>query len=211
MVQNRVSNYFSQQNLKLVGLTMIWLGYFLPWVPHHAAALSMGAYDLAAWVMLLPQVQDGSIAISRLHFLGLISFAIVLTFEVSLQGGVWRWLFLVVGLGIIMMIPSYPDILYFRTDLMVQSQIALVGATLLMIVALWYWRNWRWMKIVQGIVAALVGYGALRALLLIRPAVGILYGTIPEIGLGWYITLLGCLFVFVSIISDNSVRSFEIE
>ena len=113
-----------------------------------------------------------------------------LTFEVSLQGGVWRWLLLVVGLGIIMMIPSYPDILYFRTDLMVQSQIALVGATLLMIVALWYWRNWRWMKIVQGIVAALVGYGALRALLLIRPAVGILYGTIPEIGLGWYLSLI---------------------
>ena len=71
MVQNSVSNYFSQQNLKLVGLTMIWLGYFLPWVPHHTAALSMGAYDLAAWVMLLPQVQDGSIAISRLHFLAL--------------------------------------------------------------------------------------------------------------------------------------------
>ena len=68
MVQNSVSNYFSQQNLKLVGLTMIWLGYFLPWVPHHAAALSMGAYDLAAWVMLLPQVQDGSIAIADFIF-----------------------------------------------------------------------------------------------------------------------------------------------
>ena len=211
MVQNRVSNYFSQQNLKLVGLTMIWLGYFLPWVPHHAAALSMGAYDLAAWVMLLPQVQDGSIAISRFHFLALMSLAIVLTFEVSLQGGVWRWLLLVVGLGIIMMIPSYPDILYFRTDLMVQSQIALVGATLVMTVALWYWRNWRWMKIVQGIVAALVGYGALRALLLIRPAVGILYGIMPKIGLGWYVTLLGCMFVFVSIIFDSRLRSNERE
>ena len=143
MVQNSVSNYFSQQNLKLVGLTMIWLGYFLPWVPHHAAALSMGAYDLAAWVMLLPQVQDGSIAISRLHFLALISLAIVLTFEVSLQGGVWRWLLLIVGLGIMMLMPSYPDILYFRTDLMVQSQIVLVGATLLMTVLLWYLRNRR--------------------------------------------------------------------
>ena len=54
------------------------------------------------------------------------------------------------------------------------------------------------MKLLQGIATALVGYGALRALLLIRPAVGALYGTIPEIGLGWYITFLGCLFVFVS-------------
>ena len=65
------------------------------------------------------------------------------------------------------------------------------------------------MKIVQGIVAALVGYGALRALLLIRPAVGILYGTIPEIGLGWYITFLGCLFVFVSTILDSVLRAFR--
>ena len=65
---------------------MMWLGYFLPWIPHRAAALTMGAYDLAEWVMLLPQVQDGSIAISQLNFLALISLAVVLTFEVSLQG-----------------------------------------------------------------------------------------------------------------------------
>ena len=211
MVHNNVSNYFSQQNIKLVGLTMIWLGYFLPWVPHHAAALNMGAYDLAEWVMLLPQVQDGSIAINRLHFLALITLAIVLTFEVSLQGGLWRWLLCMVGVGIMMMIPSYPDILYFRTNLMVQAQIALVGVTLMLTISMLYWRYWQWMKLIQGIAAVLIGYVALRALLLIRPIVGILYGSMPEIGLGWYVTLLGCLFVFVSTISDSRVRTFERE
>ncbi len=188
---------------------MMWLGYFLPWIPHRAAALTMGAYDLAEWVMLLPQVQDGSIAISQLNFLALISLAVVLTFEVSLQGGLWRWLLIVVGLAIMMIIPSYPDILYFRTDLIVQSQIALVGVTLIITISVWCWRNWRWMKLLQGIATALVGYGALRALLLIRPAVGALYGTIPEIGLGWYITFLGCLFVFVSTIFDSGLRAFR--
>ena len=210
-MHHSVSNYFSQRNLKLVGLTLIWLGYFLPWVPHHAAALSMGAYDLADWVMLLPQVQDGSIAIGRLHFLALVSLAVVLTFEITFEGGIWRWLLVVAGLGTMIMMPSYPDILYFRIDLMVQLQIVLVVVTLIMIVSLWYWRSWRWMRLTQGIVAALVGYGALRALLLIRPAVGTLYGIVPEIGLGWYITLLGCLFVFASGISDGWVWFLERE
>ena len=43
-----------------LGLLLLWLGYFLPWVPHQAAALSMGAYDLSDWVPLLPQVQMAS-------------------------------------------------------------------------------------------------------------------------------------------------------
>ena len=209
MLHISVPKYFSQQNLKLIGLTMMWLGYFLPWVPHRAAALNMGAYDLAEWVLLLPQVQDGSIAISQLNFLALISLAVVLTFEVSLQGGLWRWLLIVVGLAIMMMVPSYPAILYFNTDSTVQLQIALVCGTLTTIISVWYWRDRRWMKLLQGIATALVGYGALRALLLIRPVVGNLYGIIPGIGLGWYITLLGCLFVFVSTILDSVLRAFR--
>ena len=67
------------------------------------------------------------------------------------------------------------------------------------------------MRIIQGIVAALVGYGGLRSLLLIRPAVGTLYGIVPEIGLGWYITLLGCLLVFASGVSDGWVWLLERE
>jgi hypothetical protein len=94
---------------------------------------------------------------------------------------------------------------------MVQAQIALVGVTLMLTVSMLYWRYWQWMKLIQGIATVLIGYVALRALLLIRPVVGILYGSMPEIGLGWYVTLLGCVFVFVSTISDSRVRTFERE
>ena len=114
----------------LVGLFLLWIGYFLPWVPHRAAALSMGAYDLSDWVTLLPQVQFGSLPVGRLHFLSLLALAVALTVGHVSRGGVCRWLLLPAGLGALMLLPAYPAIVRYRTDMDVQAHLLLLVASL---------------------------------------------------------------------------------
>lgn len=144
-----------------LGLALLWLGYFLPWVPHRAAALSMGAYDLSDWVTLLPQVQAGSLPVGRLHFLALLALAVALTAGHASPGGARRWLLLPAGLGVLMLLPAYPSIVWYRTDGAVQAQLGLLAATLLAGAAFLRWSHWRWLGLVQGVAAAVLGVRAL--------------------------------------------------
>ena len=181
-----------------LGLALLWLGYFLPWVPHRAAALSMGAYDLSDWVTLLPQVQAGSLPVGRRHFLALLALAVALTAGHASPGGARRWLLLLSGLGALMLLPAYPSIVWYRTDGAVQAQLGLLAATLLAGAAFLRWPHWRWLGLVQGVAAAVLGARALGGFLLIRPVVGELYGAMPPIGPGWYVTLAACTLIFLA-------------
>ena len=181
-----------------VGLFLLWIGYFLPWVPHRAAALSMGAYDLSDWVTLLPQVQSGSLPVGRMHFLSLLGLAVALTVGHVSRGGVRRWLLLPAGLGALMLLPAYPAIVWYRTDTAVQAQLLLLVASLVAAAVFWRWANWYWLGLVQGLAAAVLGQRALQGLLLVRPLVGELYGSMPPIGSGWYVTLAACSLIFIA-------------
>ncbi len=192
-----------------LGIALLWVGYFLPWVPHRAAALTMGAYDLGDWVTLLPQVQAGSLPVGRLHFLALLALAAALTAGRASAGRARRWLLLPAGLGALMLLPGYPAIMWYRTDATVQALLGLLAATLLAAGAFWRWPQWRWMGLLQGVVAAVSGVRALRALLLLRPVVGELYGALPPIGPGWYATLAACLLIFVAGVSGPVLQLLD--
>ena len=194
-----------------LGLTLLWLGYFLPWVPHRAAALSMGAYDLSDWVTLLPQVQSGSLPVGRLHFLSLLALAVVLTSRYASRGGAYRWLLLPVGFGALILLPEYPSILSYRSNVAVQAQLGLLAATLLASAVMWLWPRWRWLGLAQGVTAAVLGIRALRGFLLVRPVVGDLYGVLPPIGPGWYATLVACTLIFFSGVPSAVFRFLDRE
>ncbi len=193
----------------VLGIVLLWVGYFLPWVPHRAAALSMGAYDLGDWVTLLPQVQAGSLPVGRLHFLALLALAAALTAGRASAGGARRWLLLPAGLGALMLLPGYPAIVWYRTDGAVQAQLGLLAATLLAAGSFWRWPQWRWMELLQGVAAAVLGVRALRALLLLRPVVGELYGALPPLGPGWYATLAACLLIFVGCVPGPMLQLLD--
>ena len=184
--------------LNSIGIFLLWLGYFLPWVPHRAAALSMGAYDLSDWVTLLPQVQSGSLPVGRMHFLALLALAVVLTARNVSRGGLRIWLLLPVVLGLLMLLPAYPAIVWYRTDTSVQAHLLLLAASIVAAAVSWRWADWYWLGLVQGVAAAMLGERALRGLLLVRPLVGDLYGSLPPIGPGWYVTLAACSLIFVT-------------
>ncbi len=192
-----------------IGLVLLWLGYFLPWVPHRAAALSMGAYDLSDWVTRLPQVQAGSLPVGRMHFLALLALAVALTAGHVSWGGIRRWLLLPAGLGALMLLPAYPSIMWYRTEAAVQAQLGLLAATLLVAAAFLHWRHWRWIGLVQGVAAALLGTRALGGFLLVRPVVGELYGALPPIGPGWYATLTACALIFLDGVLGVALRLLD--
>ncbi len=194
-----------------IGLVMLWIGYFLPWIPHEAAALNMGAYDLSNWVMLLPEVQKEGIAIGRMNFLMIMALIVLLSFELTLQGGFSQLWWIFVCLGILIMIPSYPSIMFFRTDTSVIWQILLIVVTLFLMIVLWLVRNWRFLRLLQGFFTLLIGLACLLPFLLMRHILNDYYGSIPDIGVGWYVTLLGLLFVVCSGIVNYLYTTYSLE
>jgi hypothetical protein len=51
-----------------LGLVLIFVGYFGPWLPHKTAALSVTGFELAEFAKFFPQVQGGVEAIYRSLF-----------------------------------------------------------------------------------------------------------------------------------------------
>jgi len=42
--------------LTLLGITLILVGYFAPWIPHRAAGLSLTGFEIAEWIKFAPGV-----------------------------------------------------------------------------------------------------------------------------------------------------------
>ncbi|MEY4221989.1 MAG: hypothetical protein RL334_631 [Chloroflexota bacterium] len=173
-----------------LGLALLWAGYFGPWIPHAAAALSLNALDLSEWVTYLPQVRSGALAVGRLNFLAPLSFAIVLSSAWAWQLPRTRALLLVplLGFGVL----AEPFLLY-RNEPELQSQMWILFATAggCVLGAVLRGQRWYWAGF------ALLAAGGLAAnswpLLLVRPIAGALYGALPGLGWGWGSTQLGAV------------------
>ena len=63
-----------------LGLVLVVAGYFGPWVPHKTAALTVTGFELAEFVKFFPQVQGGTVPLTRaLFYLPLVTALILLT------------------------------------------------------------------------------------------------------------------------------------
>jgi hypothetical protein len=58
----------ADRRLCLLGLALVFVGYFGPWFPHRTAALSVTGFELAEFAKFFPQVQGGVVAIYRSLF-----------------------------------------------------------------------------------------------------------------------------------------------
>ncbi len=58
----------ADRRLRLLGLVLVFVGYFGPWFPHKTAALSVTGFELAEFAKFFPQVQGGVVAIYRSLF-----------------------------------------------------------------------------------------------------------------------------------------------
>lgn len=177
-----------------LGLLLLWAGYFGPWIPHAAAALSLNALDLSEWVTYLPQVRSGALALGRLNFLAPLSFAIVLSNAWAWQVPRTRALLMVplLGFGVL----AEPFLLYLNEPEL-QSQIWILFATAggCVLGAVLRGRRWYWAGF--ALLAACGLAANSWPLLLLRPVAGALYGALPGLGWGWGITQLGGMLLVV--------------
>jgi len=65
--------------IRFFGLLLIVAGYFGPWVPHKTAALTVTGFELAEFAKFFPQVQGGTVSVTReLFYLPLVTLSILL-------------------------------------------------------------------------------------------------------------------------------------
>jgi hypothetical protein len=62
-----------------LGLVLVVAGYFGPWVPHRTAALTVTGFELAEFAKFFPQVQGGTVPLTRaLFYLPLVTALLLL-------------------------------------------------------------------------------------------------------------------------------------
>jgi hypothetical protein len=70
--------------MRALGLILVIVGYFGPWVPHKTAALTVTGWELAEFAKFFPQVQGGTVSVAReLFYLPLVTVCLSLALLAS--------------------------------------------------------------------------------------------------------------------------------
>ena len=73
-----------KSNLYLLGVMLLLVGCFGPWVDHNTAALSVTGFELAEFAKFFPQVQGGTVSIHRpLLYLPFVAALFLVAFSVG--------------------------------------------------------------------------------------------------------------------------------
>ena len=186
-----------------LGIALVLVGYWGPWVNHKTAALVLSGLDMAEFVKFLPGVRDGTeFMIRELFYLPPLAAALCLALMGSsrrLRYPLWARTIMVMTAVVlaIIVLPPYPFVLqalssdeFGRQFLMGAGCLVIIGGTLL------YRRLSR--AIVAGLLIVVSLAGAIPALwqfLSIRSALDGVYGQPIHIGWGLWLTVAGFLVV----------------
>ena len=187
----------------LIGIALVLIGYWGPWVNHKTAALVLSGLDMAEFVKFLPGVRTGTeFMIRELFYLPPLAAALCLALVGSsrhLRYPLWaRAIMVIIAMVLaIIVLPPYPFIFqalssdeFRRQFLMGASCLAVIAASLL------YRRLPR--TVVAGLLIAVSLAGAIPPLwqfLSIRSALDRVYGQPVHIGWGLWLTAVGFLVV----------------
>ena len=175
-----------------LALTAVFIGYFLPWLAHPTAGLTLIGLDVSEWVKFLPQMQAGQLPNRDWFYLPPITLGLALVWLSAGQiHGRWRpWLLR--GLGLLVSLLAFPaleairfeDASQWRPRLMA---IALVG--LAAVLSPWLPQRWAWFALVATSLLGLLL--PTWAVLAVRPVVSELLRDPVGIGLGVYANAVG--------------------
>jgi hypothetical protein len=185
--------------LLALGAALGLVGAVAPWVPHPAAGLSVGGFDLFETTKFLPAVRCGAVSLLREAFLlPLLASAVLLALAPAFVGGTFRaarWLFPGVAAAITLAaFPAYPGILVAHRDPEYRGQLLLTAGAFLLALLSPLARRLP-ARVRDGLVAALALGGlapALVALARVRPLFAALYDTPVGVGWGAVVYGLGC-------------------
>lgn len=175
----------------LLGIALVIVGYFGPWIPHETSALTVTGFELAEFAKFFPQVQGGVVPVVRSLFLTPITAAaILLGLAVSRMtarpairlGGI--------GLAVLLALVALPPYgFYLAAEYRGHLILAVGGAALILLTLLSFRLSRRAWGILLAATALAGILPALHQFTLLRPLVAALYGA--PLGLGW--GLVACL------------------
>ena len=211
--------------MRALGLILVIVGYFGPWVPHKTAALTVTGWELAEFAKFFPQVQGGTVSIAReLFYLPFVTVCLLLALlagRSATRPARWIVPLLLAALLVAALLPysivdAARQALATRVPVTLDPQytgqlvLVVAGVALTLLTPL----AWRLPRRIQSILIALLALaGAILPLwqfALLHPLVVALYAV--PIGLGW--GLIGCAAGFVllllsGVLAAASDRSAE--
>ena len=176
----------------LLGLVLVAVTYWAPWVDHSSAALRLSGQDMGEFVKFLPKISKRTLAFSR-SLLYLPPFACagcLLLLAMNRQLGYPRWLRVGMLLGAAGLLPGLLPPVWghpvelFRGEFRLQVIALLIGLLLIVGHSLFRQISLDRLVLVVGGLAALGILSAQAVFWAIRPEVWAAYGT-PTISLGW--------------------------
>lgn len=182
----------------LLGLFLILIGYWAPWVDDPVAGLVQNGFDLTEFVKFMPQVKSGSEPMVRwLLFLPLPTVALGLNLLAhELPSPRQRWLRR--GLGVvslvllIILIPPYPYTLQrlLGDEFRARTILALVSWAVFLFTLVWrgQWPTGRRMASLLALLTLVGTASPMVQFLSVRDALGAVYG--HPITLGWGLWLM---------------------
>jgi hypothetical protein len=207
------------KRLAPLGIALVLIGYWGPWVNHKTAALVLSGLDMAEFVKFLPEVRAGTeFMVRELFYLPLLAAALCLALIGShrhLDYPLWaRTIMVIIAIVLaIIVLPPYPFILQaLSSDEFRRQCLAGVGC-LVIIMGLLFYRRLPG-AIVAGLLIAIPLAGAVLPLwqfFSIRHALDQVYGQPVHIGWGLWLTAVGFLVVAGSGLWKLEIGGWKLE
>jgi hypothetical protein len=184
---------------RLVGLLLVVVGYFGPWIPHKAVALTVTGFELAEFTKTMPVTNE-------LFLTPLVAAAILI--GLSVHGAAGRLSIRLIGTAFaaLLALSALPPYEYIR-DPQYRVQLILAAGGLLLVLLTPLTR--RLARRAQGVLVAILALAgvvpALWQFVLLRPLIVALYNA--PIGLGW--GLIVCAIGFVLILLSSVLPNRE--
>jgi hypothetical protein len=203
----------------LIGIALVLVGYWGPWVNHKTAALVLSGLDMAEFVKFLPGVRAGTeFMIRELFYLPLLAAALCLALIGSNRP--WRYplwargIMLIIAIALaIIVLPPYPFILQALGSDEFRRQFLAGAGCLALIVASLFHRRLPGV-IVAGLLIVISLAGAILPLwqfFSVRSALDGVYGQPIHIGWGLWLTAAGFLVVAGAELWKLAVGSWRLE
>ena len=141
---------------RILLVTVLLVVYYLPWVITSSASLTLGAYDLAEWASLHPQLRASNPAFLTSFMLRVVMLCIIVTLAVS-QTVSMAQRRLKILLILILFTTLLPPLEFFRNaseDPNFRQQFALALSTILFAGSVGFMRNIRFHRWIGIVVAA---------------------------------------------------------
>lgn len=203
--------------LTLLGVALILVGYFSPWVPHRTAGLALTGFEIGEWIKFAPEVLSGSSPLRRVDFYWPPAVAAMGLALLAGKIRPWHWLdWSLVMIAVILSLFPFPlleeinDLNGFRANIGRLGLVALGEMTCLLIIA----RQGLPAKVRGAALLLAAGVGVIlvsRAFSTAEPIVERLYDQAINPGLGYNLTRWGMVLLSMAGITRLSQRPSKTE